>query len=166
MLPGHASLAAPERYETDSAMATRTVTADGIRIEDRRAVGFYQEPVKGIVVYRLVGFASVEFFRQVRPDLEAAISRAGSIELFADAGGLEGYDARFRIEWVDWFIANKKMLAAIHVFVLSRLARMGVSVANLATGGMLKQYDSMASFDVALRKRAPSWKREAIDAIS
>ena len=147
-------------------MATRTVTANGIRIESRRGIGLYQEPVKGIVVYRVEGFADVELFRLLLPDLQAALTQAGSIEFFADAGRMDAYDSQFRIGWVNWFIKNKKNFVDIHVLVQSKLGRMGVSVANLATGGMLRSYDSVASFDAALRKRVPTWKREPIDAVS
>ncbi|HMJ09784.1 MAG TPA: hypothetical protein VK524_00190 [Polyangiaceae bacterium] len=140
----------------------RTTTNDSIRIDTKRGTAVFQEPSPGIVVYRVVGFADIEIFRALLPDLQAALTRTGRLELFADAGRLEGYDARFRLEWVDWFIANREKLVDVHVYVRSKLARMGVSVANLATGGMLRPYASVTLFDAALRKSAPTWRRQSI----
>jgi len=140
----------------------RTAVNDGIRLDSKRGAVFFQEPAPGIVVYSVAGFADVELHHMILPDLEEAIARNHGIELFADGGELDGYDTQFRLEWTDWFNANRKNLGDVHVFVRSSIARMGLSLANLATGGMLRPYYSSASFDAALRKRAPDWTRVAI----
>jgi hypothetical protein len=138
----------------------RTGAKDGIRLDTKRGAVLFQEPAPGIVVYSVAGFADVELHRMILPDLEEAIARNRSIEFFADGGDLEGYDTPFRVEWTEWFKANRDNLADVHVLVRSSIARMGLSVANLATGGMLRPYYSAASFDAALRKSAPAWMRQ------
>jgi hypothetical protein len=140
----------------------RTAANDGIHLDTKRGAALFQEPAPGIVVYSVAGFADVELHRMVLPDLEEAITRNGRIEFFADGGGLEGYDTQFRVEWTDWFKANRSNLVDVHVLVRSSIARMGLSVANLATGGMLRPYYSSGEFDAALRKRAPAWLRAPI----
>lgn len=72
-----------------------------------------------------------------RADLIVARSR---IRMFFDFWTMPTYDSEMRTEWTNWLVSHRERLDAIHVVARSKLVAMGVSVANLALGGIIKSY--------------------------
>lgn len=56
-----------------------------------------------------------------------------AFDVFLDWEHMTGYDSEARRDLTAWVIANKKHVKSARIFVTSRLVRMGVAAANLAT---------------------------------
>lgn len=72
-----------------------------------------------------------------RADLLAARSR---MRFFFDFWQMPTYDSEMRTEWTSWLVKHRSRLDGVHVVARSKLVSMGVSVANLALGGIIKSY--------------------------
>jgi hypothetical protein len=74
-----------------------------------------------------------------------------SLTLFVDGIGLLGYDPPMRTVPTDWLKKNKTKVVAQHMLVTSQIARMGLAVAGLVLGTVIKGYTDKREFDLALR---------------
>lgn len=72
------------------------------------------------------------------------------LHLFVDAYDLVSYTPDVRKGPTDWLMANRSRLAVQHMLVRSKITKMGLSVASLALGGLIKGHASRASFGLAL----------------
>jgi len=70
---------------------------------------------------------------------DAIIARS-KITLFFDFWTMPTYDSEMRTEWTSWLVSHRARLEGLHVVARSKLVAMGVSVANLALGGIIKSY--------------------------
>lgn len=64
----------------------------------------------------------------------------GGIRFFFDFWQMPTYDSEMRTEWTAFLVKHRARIAEIHVVARSKLVAMGVSVANLALGGIIKTY--------------------------
>jgi hypothetical protein len=69
----------------------------------------------------------------------------------ADLSELEDYHSSLRVDAVNIIKPNIGKLLSIQTCTRSRIVSMGVAVANLALGGILKNYSDKASFDAEVR---------------
>lgn len=74
----------------------------------------------------------------------------GSIHLFIDAEHVTSYDSSFRTELTARVAGDRQRIASFHILVKSRLVSMGVSVANLALGGIISATADRRQFTVKL----------------
>lgn len=79
------------------------------------------------------------------------LSHAPAKEVFWDLHALEGYASEVRTLSTQALLANRKNVASIKVIARSRIVKMGVSVANVALGGRIQQFDELSAFQAALR---------------
>lgn len=85
--------------------------------------------------------------------LDAATKAAAATKhyhIFCDWAEMTGYDSDMRSAFTQW-AASHRSKVTFHLLVGSKLVAMGVSVANLALGGILVGYTNRTSFDAALR---------------
>src|SRR5262249_3247489 len=61
-----------------------------------------------------------------------------------------GYDSEVRARLTAWHLRNTGKLKEIHILVRPGLIAMGVTVANLATGGRFVVYTDRSAFEWAL----------------
>ena len=54
--------------------------------------------------------------------------------------GMEAYDSDVRKRLTEWGVRHRKELVEVHIAHSSALVRMGVSVANIALGGMIEPH--------------------------
>jgi hypothetical protein len=73
------------------------------------------------------------------------------LTLFIDAETLSGYDPPVRTDMTNAILGERERFEIVQVLALSRLVRMGVAVANLALGGLLRAHGKRADFERALR---------------
>jgi hypothetical protein len=72
--------------------------------------------------------------------------------LFFDFWTMPTYDSEMRTEWTSWLVSHRARLDGLHVVARSKLVSMGVSVANLALGGIIKSYPAATGpFEKALK---------------
>lgn len=72
------------------------------------------------------------------------------INIFCDWAETTGYASDVRSAFTQWVASNRSKVT-FHLLVGSKIVAMGVSVANLALGGILVVYTNRASFDAAFR---------------
>jgi hypothetical protein len=72
------------------------------------------------------------------------------LHIFCDWVEMTGYESDVRSAFTQWAASNRTKVT-FHLLVGSKLVAMGVSVANLALGGVLVGYTNRASFDAVLR---------------
>jgi hypothetical protein len=106
-------------------------------------------PGPSLLVVSFVGHGEAGF---VQPLLTAyhGLAKADRAHLFFDAESLSNYDSALRTELTAAFFPDRANLGSLHVLVKSRLVVMGVSVANLALGGIVTSTSERASFKAKL----------------
>ncbi len=104
----------------------------------------------GVVVQRVIGHATKEVAAAIAAYNGRLIARGQRPLIFNDWEALVGYDSDARIALTAWTVANKQNLRGIHVLLKSKIVAMGISVSNLATGGIITAYTSRPEFERAL----------------
>jgi hypothetical protein len=106
---------------------------------------------KGIVMLTLVGHGYAEFGALCIRHWNEALRRSDRLTLLVDFWDAPGYDSPLRVALTEWTVEHRSQLDTIHVLARSPIVRMGISVANLALGGLVKTYSLRASYDVAVK---------------
>lgn len=98
---------------------------------------------------RLQGHGEAEF---AAPIIEAyqGLQKTPAAHLFFDAEELDNYESSLRVELTQCFFPERERLASFHVLVRSKLVAMGVSVANLALGGIVNSTSDRKRFKARL----------------
>jgi hypothetical protein len=81
---------------------------------------------------------------------DAACRMSSRPVFFVDFWEMPTYDSGFRVEWTEWALKHRS--SDWHVSQRSRLVHMGLTVANLALGGILNIYDKRADYEVVVKK--------------
>jgi len=76
---------------------------------------------------------------------------SGKLTVFHDWLDMTGYDSSCRKRITDWTVRHLSSYAEVHVALRSKLVAMGVQVANIALGGLVKTHKSRASLEAAVR---------------
>jgi hypothetical protein len=85
--------------------------------------------------------------------MEQVLSRGGRIVLFFDLGDMRSYDSVMRVRWTDWVKEHIRQVVSLDVIARSKLVTMGVAVANLALGGIIKVHNGRAgAYETSLLK--------------
>jgi hypothetical protein len=80
-----------------------------------------------------------------------AIIAQTKLTLFFDFWEMPTYDSEMRMLWTQWLLSHRSHLNGLHVLARSKLVSMGVSVANLALGGIIQSYPTPSGpFEQAL----------------
>lgn len=124
--------------------------ARGERWSTPRGVLEIRMPASDVVVRRLEGYASAHFVEPAVKHLEILIEAGMQPTVFDDFELGVGYDSDVRVKLTAWHSRHVGELKETHVLVGTGLVAMGVSVANLATGGAFTSYTERAAFEWAL----------------
>jgi hypothetical protein len=107
-------------------------------------------PLPGICVVKLTGHLEKELAPKFAEDFNR--THPGQLlAIFFDGGDMHGYDSKFRIGMQDWAKGVKQRTGSLHVWVQSKLVQMGVAVANLALGGVLRVHATRAAMEATAR---------------
>jgi hypothetical protein len=107
-------------------------------------------PQPSIVLFKVKGHLEKPVGRQIVEVMDKMVAAQRHFDAFCDFSEMTGYDSEVRTMWTQW-VASYRTRSTIHILVGSKIVSMGVSVANLALGGVLVGYTSHAMFDAALR---------------
>jgi hypothetical protein len=87
--------------------------------------------------------------RVMKPFSQAAPPPTAKHFLFYDLWELESYESELRKQMTSWVMERRSLVAEMHVLLRSKLVSMGVSVANLALGGIITTHTQRAPFQKA-----------------
>lgn len=101
------------------------------------------------MVVSLLGYGEADF---AVPILEAyeTLHKTDRIHFFADAEHLVNYDSRLRTAMTARFLPDRARFETLHVMLKSKIVAMGVSVANLALGGIVDVTSDAEAFKASL----------------
>lgn len=114
----------------------------------------------GVTHFRYAGVVSGGFFAIGLAEVRRSVQDGGgSASLFVDASELKDYAPEFREQWVTWFRGNRKLIRKCAMLHRSVLVKLGMSVANVALGGILQGFSSpeafQQEFEATLASRRP-----------
>ena len=76
----------------------------------------------------------------------------GKLYVFHDWLEMTGYDSRTRMRLTAWSVAHRQAYQEVHLAVRSRIIAMGVQVANVAVGGIMRAHTGIAALEVELAR--------------
>lgn len=117
----------------------------------RGRVGIWT-PGPTLMVMSLVGHGEGRFAAPSVAAL-ARLSKHDRLSLFVDAEAMDSYDSPIRTELTAAVFPDRARYDAVHVLVRSKMVAMGVTVANLALGGIVHSHTERATFKAALDAR-------------
>lgn len=82
-------------------------------------------------------------------EVDALLSTASPVHVFLDWSGMASYESESRIMLTKW-AWERRARVSFHILVGSRMVAMGVTVANLALGGLLHDYTRREDLEAAL----------------
>jgi hypothetical protein len=83
----------------------------------------------------------------------SALKTVARAHIFFDAEAMSSYDSELRTGLTAAFLEERAKIAELHVLSASKLTAMGVSVANLALGGIITSHHERAPFARSLDTR-------------
>jgi hypothetical protein len=107
-------------------------------------------PVRGVVVHSVVGHFTLDAAKVVMEGIAKVWGEKAPVSAFNDWLGMDGYDSEARIALTDFVFASRRQFDSIHILLRSKLVSMGVSVADLALGGMIQAYTEPQPWKEAL----------------
>jgi hypothetical protein len=105
-------------------------------------------PCPGIIRFKYFGFneaASVPWMGETANRMV----RAGPtpVDMFVDCWDQEGYEPGFRTGLTEWNKRIQSDIRSMPLLIRSKIASMGITVSNIALGGLLVPYTDRQTFD-------------------
>src|SRR3954470_12408897 len=105
----------------------------------------------GVASLRMSGIAEQPAGKMIERALEQLFARSERLHTFWDLRDLVNYHSDVRVCSTNALLAQRgKKLVSVHTLSTSRIVAMGVSVANLALGGIIQNHKTAMSFEMAL----------------
>jgi hypothetical protein len=92
--------------------------------------------------------------------------REGKLSVFHEWTKMTGYTPSCRARITSWTLDNREAYSEVHVAFRSKLVAMGVQVANLALGGMIRSYSETGALQVALRAAMLADNRGSVPSVA
>jgi hypothetical protein len=105
---------------------------------------------QGILVFQIVAHGDRSFVAPIVTGFERSL-RVGPSQMFVDVELMTSYDTDLRIEVTAAMARERKRIGCLHILVRSKIVAMGVSVANLALGGIMTIHGNAPPFQQALQ---------------
>ncbi|WP_437815737.1 hypothetical protein [Sorangium sp. So ce1078] len=131
-------------------LAHTRLGARGDRWSTSRGILDVRTPASDVVTRRFEGYATLELIEPAVRQLETLIDSGQLPIVFDDFELGTGYDSDVRAKLTAWHLRNPGKLKEVHILVRPGLIAMGVTVANLATGGRFNVYTDRSAFEWAL----------------
>lgn len=107
-------------------------------------------PRPDVIIIKVTGHFDRQLGNFILDSTTRTLQTAKRIAIFCDWSETTGYDSDVRVSFTHWASTHRSN-AKFHLLVNSKIVSMGVSVANLALGGLLTVYSNRPAFDAALR---------------
>jgi hypothetical protein len=108
-------------------------------------------PSPTVLVLALRGHGDVEFGEPILTAFNS-LSKRDNVYLFIDADGFVNYQSQLRTQLTTGFFPHRRRLS-VQILLSSKLVAIGVSVANLALGGIVTTLTDRARFKANLDAR-------------
>ncbi|WP_438027509.1 hypothetical protein [Sorangium sp. So ce233] len=131
-------------------LAHTRLGARGDRWSTSRGVLDVRTPASDVVTRRFEGYATLELIEPAVRHLETLIESGTRPIVFDDFELGTGYDSDVRAKLTSWHLRNPGKLKEVHILVRPGLVAMGVTVANLATGGRFVVYTDRSTYEWTL----------------
>ncbi len=118
---------------------------------DERGELIIRRPAPGVLLFIERGYLAGSRAGEIIKAKEAELRLSPRLTLFVDGEKLDGYDPPIRTMPTDWLKKNSSRVSAQHMLVKSQIARMGLAVAGLALGTVIRGYTERRAFEEALR---------------
>jgi hypothetical protein len=128
---------------SDGSLATSSLALGGVRYTSARGSLECWLPVPRVAIDRWTGHAEPSWMQPFEEHLRRA---KAPMRIFHDLARLDGYESEVRTKITSIGIELLRHIERIDVFVVSRLAKMGVSVAALALFGRVRGHDTHEQF--------------------
>jgi hypothetical protein len=122
-----------------------------VQLKDARCTVTLGVPAPNVVYTVFDGYVDGELCAKMLDDLGRLCAPLPRVVLFTDAELLVGYTPEVRPLASEWMKSLGSKLVNDHILVRSKVVAMGVAVANLAVGGILRAYSSRSDFNAAAR---------------
>jgi hypothetical protein len=143
----------PERTETPK--VSGSPDAEGGRmIETTTGSVFVVRKPAHVALIVFKGRVGAELAARTVATLAELFRTNTRFHFLADLGDLDDYHSSLRVEAVALLKANLAKCISIQTFARSRIVSMGVAVANLALGGIMKNHPDRASLEIEMRRLA------------
>ena len=109
-------------------------------------------PQPFVVIVRGKGHAAAHHAHRVIVWRERALASKRPIVLFDDLEEMHSYESEVRLRLTRWIAINRSRIEAVHILMRSKIASMGVTLANLALGGFIRSYTRRDEFERELRR--------------
>jgi hypothetical protein len=103
-------------------------------------------PASGILLIQLSGIGEEEYAEHVIEAIDRQLERGARLRLFIDMEGMTNYDSAMRTKLTTRLLQCRNEIDAMVVMAKSRIVTMGVSVANLALGGIIRAHEDRGEF--------------------
>jgi hypothetical protein len=122
---------------------------------------------QGVFVFQIVEHGDKSFVAPVVAAFERSL-RHGASQMFVDVELMTSYDTELRTEVTAAMGRERRRIGCLHILVRSKIVAMGVSVANLALGGIMTIHGSAPPFQQALQAGLAKAKIEnfSLDALA
>ncbi|WP_437624578.1 hypothetical protein [Sorangium sp. So ce1151] len=131
-------------------LAHTRLGARGDRWSTSRGVLDIRTPASDVVTRRFEGYATLDLIEPAVRHLETLIDSGLHPIVFNDLELGTGYDSDVRAKLTAWHLRNPGKLKEVHILVRPGLIAMGVTVANLATGGKFVVYTDRSTYEWTL----------------
>jgi hypothetical protein len=106
----------------------------------------------GLIHVRLAGAIKPEHIEPIMAAGDEQIAKGYRVLLAIDADDVHGYKSEVRQVFQVWLRQNRGSVEKVWVLFRSPLLKMGVSLANAFTGGMVRSFSDPEEFDAELSK--------------
>lgn len=118
-------------------------------IETERGSIAYWELSPRVYLTEVRGYMTRDMARLIIEGAEPMYARVSRVHGFHNWLAMENYESACRVELTSWVLGHRNQ-TALHIGLRSRMVAMGVTVANLALGSLIRVHDDEASLAAAL----------------
>jgi hypothetical protein len=118
-------------------------------------------PLPGIIRFKYFGFseASAVPWMADTANRMIKVGRRSPVDMFVDCWQQEGYEPGFRTGLTDWNKQIQKDIRTMPLLIRSKIAAMGITVSNIALGGMLVPFTEPQQFERAYQESVLAARR-------
>ncbi len=98
------------------------------------------------MLVQLSGYGEEEYAAHIIDAIDRGLEAGGRLKMFYDMEAMNNYDSSLRTKLTARFLRCRKEIDALVFLAKSRIVSMGVSVANLALGGIITLHEDRSAF--------------------
>jgi hypothetical protein len=121
-----------------------------VRLSSGDCAFLYRRPRPNVLHVTISGYDNGQFGTSTLDEIQTAISREGSLELFVDAREAVGATVSVSEDWTRFFAVNQEKLKRVHVIIgASKVLQLTVSIAQhlSRTGNLIQIYSDAETFN-------------------